>query len=203
MLILAVTCHKSCYFMSKMENQILATYGYEYTNSMTNHIFGGLFQRLSAEHSFPGVGEEPWQNSKATHAPCWEQGTQTSSQQFSGSWTHGGREGCWQSMPDCSACSQTAIQYGFYWCGQSTLDGTKKNPHICCCFVNYLKYYLGFTWNSLTTARFCWECQGKKLFYSPPLSEYILLECSSRDEGNYRLTRIVKWCQIASKSASF
>ena len=181
MLILAVTCHKSCYFMSKMENQILATYGYEYTNSMTNHIFGGLFQRLSAEHSFPGVGEEPWQNSKATHAPCWEQGTQTSSQQFSGSWTHGGREGCWQSMPDCSACSQTAIQYGFSWCGQSTLDGTKKKK----------------------PSRFCWECQGKKLFYSPPLSEYILLECSSRDEGNYRLTRIVKWCQIASRSASF
>lgn len=86
---------------------------------------------------------------------------------------------------------------------QRWTEQKKKNPHICCCFVNYLKYYLGFTWNSLTTARFCWECQGKKLFYSPPLSEYILLECSSRDEGNYRLTRIVKWCQIASKSASF
>lgn len=45
--------------MSKMENQSLTTYGYEYANSMTHHIFEGLFQRVAAEHSFPSVGEDP------------------------------------------------------------------------------------------------------------------------------------------------
>lgn len=169
MLILAVTCHKSCYFMSKMENQILATYGYEYTNSMTNHIFGGLFQRLSAEHSFPGVGEEPWQNSKATHAPWWEQGTQTSSQQFSGSWTHGGREGCWQSMPDCSACSQTAIQYGFSWCGQSTLDGTKKKkPSHLLLLCQLFKILPWFYLKQSNNSSFLLRVPGKKTFLFTP-----------------------------------
>lgn len=32
---------------------------------MTHHIFGGLFQRMAAEHSFPGVGE----NSRTAKSP--------------------------------------------------------------------------------------------------------------------------------------
>lgn len=63
------------------------------TDSMTHHITGDLFQKMTAEHFLPSEKivsiSFPWweqQNSKVTCGLCWGQGTQNSSWMSSSYW---------------------------------------------------------------------------------------------------------------------
>lgn len=168
MLILAVTCHRSCNFMSKMENQILATYGYEYTNSMTNHIFGGLFQRLAAEKflSWSWWGTVAEQQSY----PCSLLGTRHPDlitavlRQLDTWWVR--RVLTERARLQCLLSDSHSLWVSLVRVRNIGLD-KKKNPHICCYFVNYLKCYLDSLQNSVTTAHSRWEWKN---YFVHPLS---------------------------------
>lgn len=193
MLILAVTCHRSCNFMSKMENQILATYGYEYTNSMTNHIFGGLFQRLAAEKflSWSWWGTVAEQQSY----PCSLLGTRHPDlitavlRQLDTWWVR--RVLTERARLQCLLSDSHSLWVSLVRVRNIGLDKKKKPSHLLL-LCQLFKMLSWFSSKQCNNSSFTLRVPGEKLFCSPPLSESILLECSSGDEANYKLTRIVR-----------